>query len=307
MPDWLSYIGFSLGWSAVRHFKEERAYRLFDRGADRAWRRRGKPVIQYEKNLRRVVPSATPEELMELSQAGFRRYARYWCEAFRIPDWPRERILDFPAEGLEHVEKAYAGGRAPVVVVPHAGNYDAAAAFLAARFGTFTSVAERLRPPRLFERFVAFRRELGVEVLAQGDSDVFATLEDRVQAGKAVALVGDRDLSRRGIPVTFFGEQARMPAGAATLARRSGHDLLPAMIWVDDGVNCAKVFPAIEIDPDGDEREAVAAATQRVADVFAGAIAGHPIDWHMLQPLWVADLDPLRDPMRKRDGGTSDA
>ena len=32
--------------------------------------------------------------------------------------------------------------------------------------------------------------------------------------------------------------------------------------------------------------------TQRLADVFAAAIADAPQDWHMLQRLWVADLAP---------------
>ena len=34
--------------------------------------------------------------------------------------------------------------------------------------------------------------------------------------------------------------------------------------------------------------------TQQVADAFGAAIAEHPEDWHMLQRLWLADLDPAR-------------
>ncbi|MDZ7579010.1 MAG: phosphatidylinositol mannoside acyltransferase [Candidatus Nanopelagicales bacterium] len=307
MPDWVSYIGFSVGWSVVRHMKEDRAYKIFDRGGERSWRKRGKGVIQYEKNLRRVVPSATPDELKELSNAGFRKYARYWCEAFRIPDWPQERILGLHVEDVEILEKSYQGGRAPVVVTPHAGNYDAAGAYFAARFGAFATVAERLRPEKLFQKFLEYRKALGMEILAQNDPYVFSTLEERVRSGNTVALVGDRDLSRHGVPVTFFGEPTRMPAGAALLARRSGHDLVPTMLWVADGVNCAKVFPPVAIDADGEEAPAVAAAIQGVADVFAGAIAEHPTDWHMLQPLWVADLDPRRDPMHGRVGEAPNA
>ncbi len=32
--------------------------------------------------------------------------------------------------------------------------------------------------------------------------------------------------------------------------------------------------------------------TQHLADVFALRIAEHPTDWHMLQKLFTADLDP---------------
>jgi KDO2-lipid IV(A) lauroyltransferase len=31
--------------------------------------------------------------------------------------------------------------------------------------------------------------------------------------------------------------------------------------------------------------------TQALADTFASGIADHPEDWHMLQRLWLADLD----------------
>lgn len=299
--DWLTYAAFSAGWSAVRHMSEKQAYASFNTFADQAWKRRGRAVVQLEKNLRRVVPSASHEEIRELSRADFRSYARYWCEAFRMPDWSAERIRSFRVDGLEHLDAALDAGHAPVIVVPHAGNYDAGGAFLAARSGGITTVAERLKPKKLYDKFVAFRTRLGMEVLAQDGEDVFGTLVKRTGAGRLVALVGDRDLSRHGIPVSFFGEPTRMPAGPALLARRTGSPLLVGSFWLEDGRNRAKVFPPVHVDPDGDEGKAVAAATQRAADLMAEGIRAHPSDWHMLQPLWLADLDPKRDPMRRSE------
>ena len=43
-------------------------------------------------------------------------------------------------------------------------------------------------------------------------------LRERLTNGGIVALVGDRDLSASGIPVSFFGETATMPPGPAMLA-----------------------------------------------------------------------------------------
>jgi phosphatidylinositol dimannoside acyltransferase len=34
--------------------------------------------------------------------------------------------------------------------------------------------------------------------------------------------------------------------------------------------------------------------TQQMARVFEASIAEHPQDWHMLQRVFVADLDPVR-------------
>lgn len=36
--------------------------------------------------------------------------------------------------------------------------------------------------------------------------------------------------------------------------------------------------------------------TQALADAFATGIADHPEDWHMLQRLWLKDLDPGKTP-----------
>jgi phosphatidylinositol dimannoside acyltransferase len=41
-------------------------------------------------------------------------------------------------------------------------------------------------------------------------------------------------------------------------------------------------------------------ATQAVADAFAADIAEHPADWHMLQPLWLADVPARRPANRDR-------
>ena len=44
----------------------------------------------------------------------------------------------------------------------------------------------------------------------------------------------------------------------------------------------------------GTRAEKVAAMSQQMAQVFSEAIAEHPQDWHMLQRVFTADLDPAR-------------
>lgn len=41
----------------------------------------------------------------------------------------------------------------------------------------------------------------------------------------------------------------------------------------------------------GTRAEQTAVMTQAVADAFAQGIAEHPEDWHMLQRLWLDDLE----------------
>lgn len=52
-----------------------------------------------------------------------------------------------------------------MIALPHSGNWDMAGVWLAQSHGTFTTVAERLKPESLYRRFIAYRERLGFEVL----------------------------------------------------------------------------------------------------------------------------------------------
>ncbi len=292
MRDGVSDKAFAAGWSAVRRMPAPMARATFRGLADQAWLRHGRSVEQLEQNLRRVVPGASNRELRELSRESMRSYLRYWCEAFRLPDLSREQIVaTHRCVDEHHMANAIAAGRGAVMVLPHMGNWDHAGAWACLTHAPLVTVAERLKPESLYERFLDYRRSLGMEVLPlTGEGGPFRTLLERAKAGRLIALVGDRDLSANGIPVTFFGEATRMPAGPAALALAAGAPLLPATLWYDGGLTVTRIHPAVTVPPEGGRAEKVAAMTQAVADVFAEGIAAHPQDWHMLQRLWLADL-----------------
>ncbi|GAA3307988.1 phosphatidylinositol mannoside acyltransferase [Streptomyces cinereospinus] len=294
--DTLTDALYGLGWSTVRKLPEPMAVRLGDIVADLAWKRRGKGVLRLESNYARVVPDATPERLSELSRAGMRSYLRYWMESFRLPAWSAERVRNgFEGEDMHHLTDGLAAGRGVVLALPHLANWDLAGAWVTTALGIpFTTVAERLRPESLYDRFVAYRAGLGMEVLPHTGGAAFGTLARRLRDGGLVCLVADRDLSASGVEVGFFGATARMPAGPALLAQHTGALLLPATLWYDASVMRGRVHPPIEVPGSGTRAEKTSVMTQALADAFASGIADHPEDWHMLQRLWPDDLDPAK-------------
>lgn len=303
MRDRLTLLGYSGGWSAIRHLPERAAYRTFRGVADAAWRKRGPGVRRLEANLSRALGTTDETALRDASREGMRSYLRYWCDTFRLPDWDRSRIVDRVRADDASMRAALASGRGAVASLPHMANWDHAGAWGCLTGAPLTTVAERLRPEELYERFLSFRRRLGMEILplTGGDGDVFSTLADRLRAGRLVPLVADRDLSRRGIDVTLLGDAARMPAGPAALAVRTGAALLPVTLWYEGDEPDHQLVVRFHEDvlvPDGLRgAERVAHMTQAVADVFSAGIAGHPQDWHMLQPFFLSDLsadDPRR-------------
>ncbi|MFE1148637.1 phosphatidylinositol mannoside acyltransferase [Streptomyces albidoflavus] len=295
MNERLSDALYGLGWSTVKKLPEPVAVRLGQTIADTVWKRRGKGVLRLEANLARVVPDAGPERLAKLSRAGMRSYLRYWMESFRLPAWSEQRIKEgFEPEGLHHLTDGLAAGKGVILALPHLGNWDLAGAWVTRNLGVpFTTVAERLKPETLYDRFVAYREGLGMEVLPHTGGSAFGTLARRLRAGGLVCLVADRDLSASGVEVKFFGDTARMPAGPAILAQQTGALLLPVTLWFDaTPVMKGRVHPPVEVPETGTRAEKTSLMTQALADAFAEGIADHPEDWHMLQRLWLADLEP---------------
>ncbi|MCV7076583.1 phosphatidylinositol mannoside acyltransferase [Mycobacterium szulgai] len=286
--DW----AYAAGWMAVRAMPEFAARNAFDTGARYAARRGGPE--QLRKNLARVIgvpPAKVPQSLMRASLAS---YGRYWREAFRLPTMDHAAIarrLDDVILGLDHLYAALDAGRGAVIALPHSGNWDMAGIWVAQRYGTFTTVAERLKPESLYQRFIDYREGLGFEVLplSGGSRPPFEVLCDRLRDNRIVCLMAERDLTRTGVEVDFFAEPTRMPAGPAKLAIETGAALLPTHCWFEPNGWGFQVDPALDCSSAN-----VATVTQALADRFAVNIAAHPADWHMLQPQWLADLSDER-------------
>jgi phosphatidylinositol dimannoside acyltransferase len=285
-------LAYRAGWALVRGLPPRLSAWLFRQGADLAWRRGGKGTQRLRSNLARVVPPGT--DLDQLTRDALRSYARYWLESFRLPVLSPERIVGSMHIREEHnLRDAHAAGRGTILALPHMGNWDHAGAWLVLTGVPFTTVAERLKPEALYDMFVAFREGLGFEVISASGGEVppFETLVERLSAGGMLCLLADRDLTPSGVPVTFFGAKATMPAGPALLALRTGAALIPTTLWYSGDAVTGRWEARTEAPiPHTD----VATMTQALADAFAAAIAAHPADWHMLQRLWQDDLDPER-------------
>lgn len=289
-------LGYAAGWTVVKATPRTLAERTFRSVADAATVRNGPGARQLRKNLRRVVgPGVSELRLDGLVGDGLRSYSRYWMETFRLPRMDHAEVIarvDANTFGAEHLDKVAASGRGYVLALPHIGNWDVAGLWLVDRYKRpFTTVAERLKPESLYDRFVAYREGLGFEVLPLngGARPPMEVLAERLSAGGGACLLGDRDLSRNGVEVDFFGEPARMPPGPALLAAMTGAALMPVSMWFTPDGWGQRIDPPIEL-PEGRLADRVRAGTQLLANSFAEHIGAHPTDWHMLQRLWLADL-----------------
>jgi KDO2-lipid IV(A) lauroyltransferase len=294
--DALVTAGFTAAWRLARLAPERPAYAVAERVADRVTRADGPGVRTLRGNLARAVGG---DRLEETVRAGVRSYVRYWLDAFRLPSWSAERVsAPVRSEGMAALHATLAAGRGVVGALPHLGNWDHAGAWAARELAPVTTVAERLRPEGVYRRFVAYRARLGIEVLPlTGGPSPLPVLAERLRRGGFVPLLGDRDLSGTGVVVELLGEPARVAAGPAALAARTGAALHPVTVHHERNPAAPNgwglvlvVHPEVPVTGPAAVRRAV----QGYADAWSGAIRAHPEDWHMLQRVFVADLDRAR-------------
>ena len=284
--DHLVALAYFMGWKLVRALPEKFAYTCFERIGTITLRRNAAPIRRLRSNLQRVCPEKDNAAMDQLMVEAVSSYMRYWCDTFRSPDWSRERVKETVTVTREELlTEPMRDGRGVVITLPHAGNWDHAGSYFCGMGFPLVTVAERVKPEALFNKFLEYRQNMGMEVLAL-DGRSMGTLMQRARDGALIALVADRDLSRSGIDVDFFGHPARMPAGPALLAVRTGIPLVTAFVsYTATGIHVE--FNSVAIPTEGSESERIAQVVQSCANIFAQGITKAPQDWHMLQRIWI--------------------
>ena len=281
------YLFYLFAWKFIGILPEKIAYALASFVADYAFKKNGKGVKRLRSNYKRVKPEISDKELNHLTKLGMRSYLRYWFDTFRLNKWSKNRIIETTYVIRENLLRdPIALRKGCIVALPHAGNWDHAAAYFCSTGITLTAVVEKLKPEAIFRKFLDYRSSIGIEPISHKEKTIPILLE-RLRSGKLVALVADRDMSRSGVEVDFLGGVAKMPSGPAILAIESGAPLLTAYIrYLDKGIQIT-FDETIKLPVSGTKEEQIKIVTQSIANNFAKRIKDSPVDWHMLQRIWI--------------------
>jgi len=281
------YLLYLFAWKVIGVLPEKSAYKLANLISDRVYSKNGKGVKRLRSNYRRVMPNISERQLDEFTKDGMRSYLRYWFDTFRLNKWGKSRIIETTFVVRENLLRdPIATKQGCIIALPHAGNWDHAAAYFCSTGITLTAVVEKLKPEAIFQKFLAYRQSIGIEAISHKEKTI-PILMERLNQGKLIALVADRDMSRNGIEVNFLGGIAKMPAGPAILALKTGAPLVTAYIrYLEKGIEIT-FDETIKLPVLGSEEEQIKIVTQSMADNFAKGIKDSPVDWHMLQRIWV--------------------
>lgn len=288
----LTDFGFWLGWNVLWLLPEVISSKFFDLGARVAWLQHGTGVKQLELNLSRVTgqdPASTA--IRNLSKKAMRSYMRYYCETFLLPRWSDKEVVSrVRANNIEPLLAALKTGGL-ILTLPHSGNWDHAGAWAAKTFGSLCTVAERLRPEGVFQKFLKMRLAHGLTLMPlTGAGGTYEYLKDNLQNGKVIALLGDRDVAGNGMTNEFFGVRTTLPIGAAVLAIDTGRPLFTCSTWYDGKALVIDFDEEVKFERNvvtgRDRLKKAQEVSAIVAKRFEQHISKHPENWHQLQPIW---------------------
>jgi KDO2-lipid IV(A) lauroyltransferase len=236
-------------------------------------------------NLRHVLPPETTSwQRWRTARQVFRHFACSVVDFFRIPKMHAGNLGRFVAEfrGWEHIQAAMDANVGVVFATVHIGSWELAGAYLGWRGIPLTVVALPHRDPRIDRLFLSSREATGMEVVPIGGA--MRKLGEALTRGRLIALAVDRDVSRRGQQLPFFGQVARMPVGHAVLALNTGAWIIPGYVYrLPDGRSAIEIRPPIIPDPTSDNVETL---TLRCLAVLEEFIRARPEQWAAFYDLW---------------------
>ncbi|MGH2773772.1 MAG: lysophospholipid acyltransferase family protein [Actinomycetota bacterium] len=244
------------------------------------------------RNLKRI---AGEQGLDELVRSAFVSYAQYWLETFRLGRYSKQELLDlvsFEPGSVEAMDKAFAQGKGVLLLTGHIGVYDLGVAWVGARGWPFTTVAEVLRPRALYEWFAGNRTRFGMDVIPARPGVLMNKVGALFGKNAGIALLGDRDLTRRGIWVEFFGERTTLPASPALLAVRKKVPVVAGAMYRQAG-GFHVHFEEVDYQLTGNAAVDLEDVAQKMAVALERLIRRAPEQWHVFSTNWPSDEPDL--------------
>ena len=229
-------------------------------------------------------------ETRRVARKSMENYGWYLAD---FPSWMRmtperleQRVREF--QGEEYLTEALKAGKGVIFLSGHFGVWDLGGAILAQRFPVLIPV-DQFGSGTIDWIVRRVRERLGIDTVPV-ESGLRAMLR-QLQANRVVGLLFDRPMGGRGVPVTFFGSQAFLPAGPAALALRTGAPLVMCQCRRSERNGLAvTVYPPIYAVPSDDEKSDIQATMQQLAGLLEEMIRSCPEQWYMFRPMWARPL-----------------
>lgn len=232
---------------------------------------------------------ADDKELRIMARDVFRNFAKYLVDFFRFSRINDEYIKQkVKISGLEYVDQGLSSGKGAIALSAHIGNWELGA-----------QVLSTIRPPmkavvlthrnKLVNDFFTKQRTVG----KLKPVEIGITLRNCYKILKSnglLALLGDRDFSKNGLFLNFFGRRTLIPKGPAVFCHRLGSCIVPTFIVREKDDSYSFMFePPIYPDKDLDEEACVRNLAEKYTSIIERYVRKYPTQWFMFREAWNGD------------------
>lgn len=238
------------------------------------------------ENLKAIFPHKSKKEINKLRIKLFRNFAKYLVDFFRFSIMDEGYIKKHcKVEGINNFDQELAKGRGVVVLTAHIGNWELGGVVIALLGYPFWVVALAHKHKKVDKFFNHQRNSKGIKVIPVGKAGRMCL--NVLKDNEMVALLGDRDFSKSGIPLNLFGKKTIFPIGPAYLSLKTGASIVPGfMIRNKDDTFTLKIEKSIQIDKGENREEDLARIINEYKLVIEDYIKKYPDQWYMFQRFW---------------------
>lgn len=233
-------------------------------------------------NLKLAFPNKSDKEREEIALESY----KIMLKAFLCSLWFKEYFKNkenVKTVNREAFEKAYAKGKGVIVALMHMGNMEASVK--AVDGYSLVTVAKKQRNPYIDE-FITESREQDLNLtLLKKSKGTSKELIKRLNNQNIIALFSDhRD---KGAIVDFFGESAKAPTGAVSLALKFDIPLLLVYNTFNEDNSCTvHVLDEVELVKTDSFKDDVINNTQNLIHKMEDVIREYPEQWMWFHDRW---------------------
>ena len=203
-----------------------------------------------DENLARAFPDLELAERERIAVGVFEHFGRMTVESLRVAATAGREVIPLVDVGdaLAVIQDLLGRGKGLLALTGHFGNWEVAAAYLAAHGMPVTAVWKPQANPYVARYLDGLRRRLGVDAIPMPEAR--SGVRTALEAGKLVALVADQAPLRGSTWVPFFGRPTKTFEGPGHFAAQTGAPVVFGGV-LEDGARYRAFVEVIDEAPSG--------------------------------------------------------
>jgi KDO2-lipid IV(A) lauroyltransferase len=250
------------------------------------------------ERLHQVFPEKSEAECLEIAEKSLANVLKTGVEMIRAPGLDRRWMDVHVCDGAyykDRLQEYIDEGKGAVIMVPHCGNWYMAAWSMAKYGLPLFAIAAKQRNPKID---AWMKRQYGdIEVLDRGSARTLVEIKNRLEAGRAFAILPDLRVQNPDVEVPFFGGMANVSHAGAMFAVRCGSPIIVAMMRREGGRHVYEHLATLRPVEGVDRRLEAERLTREAMSILDAAIRRHPEQWFWYNKRWI--LQPVKSPKNK--------